>query len=232
MINSWAGISIYQPDLIKSLAIFYLIVFSNFITNLFTCYQKHIITKSKPIQYLLGFFLFYFLVTNELVAIPPIQKLLYTTVYYSFFIITTRLNGKIMLSVLFLVFMIYFIEMNKSFYLNEKNEISIKDNNTVKEVYDDHNGYWITIDYPVKIRIFPVEKTQFIILNEIEKVIYGLIMLLVVIGLFAYRGELKDRFKKNKHINWIAVFEDTKICNLSERKSFLYYLKLGLGIKP
>ena len=231
MINSWTGVSIYQPDLIKSLAIFYLIVFSNFVTNLFTCYQKRIITNSKPIQYLLGFFLFYFLVTNELVSIPPIQKLFYTTTYYLFFIITTRLNMKIMLSVLFLVFMIYFIEMNKIYYINEKNDISRKENNTAKAIYDDHRNYWITIDYPVKLRIFPVEKSQFIVLNEIEKVIYGLIMLLVVIGLIAYRGELKDQFRKKKHINWIDVFEDSKICNLSDRKSFLYYLKTGLGLK-
>ena len=231
MLENWAEISIYQTDLIKSLAVFYLIVFSNFITNLFTCYQTRIIINSKLIQYLLGFFLFYFLVTADLIAIPPIQKLLYTIVYYIFFIVTTRLNMKIMLSVLFLIFVIYFIEMNKKFYLNGQNDINIKDNNTAKEVYDDHRAYWITLDYPTKIRLFPVEKSQFVVLNKIEQLIYGLIILLVVTGLIAYGGELKDKFKKNKNINWIDVFEDTKICQLSDRKSFFYYFKKGIGLK-
>ena len=86
MLENWAEISIYQTDLIKSLAIFYLIVFSNFVTNLFTCYQTRIIVNSKLLQYLLGFFLFYFLVTIDLIAIPPIQKFIYTIVYYLFFI--------------------------------------------------------------------------------------------------------------------------------------------------
>ena len=166
MLENWAEISIYQTDLIKSLAIFYLIVFSNFVTNLFTCYQTRIIVNSKLLQYLLGFFLFYFLVTIDLIAIPPIQKFIYTIVYYLFFIITTRLNMKIMLSVLFLIFIIYFIELNKKFYLNEKNDVRIQDNNTAKEIYDDHHAYWITMDYPVKLRIFPVEKSQFVVLNK------------------------------------------------------------------
>lgn len=232
MIGFWNGISIsiYQTDLIKSLAIFYLIVFSNFVTNLFTCYQKRVITNNKPLQYFIGFCLFYFLVTIDLVTIPPIQKLLYTIVNYLFFIITTRLNMKIMLSVLFLIFILYFIEMNKKYYLKDNN---IQDhNNTDKKMYDDHRNYWITTDYPIKLRIFRVEKAQFIVLDKIEQITYGLILLLVVVGLISYRGELKDQFKKNKHINWIVLFEDTKICNLSDRKSFLYYFKLGLGLKP
>jgi len=234
MLGKFSEISIHQTDLIKSLAIFYMIIFSNYVANLFTCYQINIITKSKTIQYLLGFFLFYFLVTiisdtAYLEYIPPIQKFIYTIGYYLIFIVTTRLNMKIMLTVLLLIFLIYFIELNKTYYLEGGNNIN-KNDLLNKQLYDEHH-FWITIDYPVKIRLFPVKKSQFTFLNKIEELLYGLIIVCIFAGLIAYGGELKDKFKKNKKFSWLEVFEDTNVCKLSETKNFIYYFKQGLGLK-
>lgn len=234
MLEKISEISIYQTDLIKSLAIFYMIIFSNFASNLFTCYQRNFIMKNKTIQYVLGFFLFYFLVTlisdtAYLEYIPPIQKFIYTIGYYLIFIITTRLNMKIMLTVLFLIFLIYFIELNKKYYLEGGNNIH-KNDLLNKQLYEEHN-FWITIDFPLKVRLFPVKKSQFTFLNKIEELLYGLIIVCIFAGLIAYGGELKEKFKKNKNFSWEDVFEDTNICKLSETKNFIYYFKQGLGLK-
>ena len=234
MLGFLSEISTHQTDLIKSLALFYLIIFSNFMLQLFTCYQQNIIIKNKVIQYIIGFFLFYFLVilvsnTANLVYIPPIQKFIYSIGYYLIFVITTRLNMKIMLTVLFLIFIIYFIELNKDYYLKIGKTIHEKDVIN-KQFYEEHN-YWITIDFPVKVRLFPVEKSQFIFLNKIEEIIYTLIVVSIFAGFIAYGGELKDKFKKNKKISWEDVFEDTSVCKISEKKSFMYYFKQGLGLK-
>ena len=72
-------ISLYQTELLKSVAIFYLLILGNFITGLFTCQQKNFIQNNKSIQTIVAFGLFYFLVTlvsetGDLEFIPPIQK--------------------------------------------------------------------------------------------------------------------------------------------------------------
>ena len=75
-------ISLYQADLLKSVAIFYLLILGNFITGLFTCNQKNFVINNKTVQTIIAFGLFYFLVTlvsetGNLEFLPPIQKLLY-----------------------------------------------------------------------------------------------------------------------------------------------------------
>ena len=79
-------ISLYQTELLKSVAIFYLLILGNFITGLFTCQQKNFIQRSKLVQTIVAFGLFYFLVTlvsetGNLEFIPPIQKLIYTFLF-------------------------------------------------------------------------------------------------------------------------------------------------------
>ena len=225
------NINMHRIDLIKSLAIFYLIIFSNYVLLLFTCYQQNIIKNNKLLQYILGFFLFYFLVgifadTGDMEFIPPIQKLFLTIVYYLFFLITTRLDIKIMLLVLIFIFFIYFIEINKNYYIN----LNLKNKNKSEKQFYDNHRYWITFDYPFKIRLFPFKANQIIYLDFIENISYFLIIFLVIIGIIAYIGEIKYQIGINKkNISWWNLLEDSKICNLSDRQSFFTYLKIGVG---
>jgi len=222
-------ISIRQSDLINSFAIFYLIILSNTVLGLFTCHQINFIKKNKHVVIIIAFLLFYFLVTlgsvtGNLKFIPPIQKFIHSIIYFLIFLITTRLDFRVMFAVLVLIFTIYFIEINKDYYLELGKTIHDKKE---KNIYDQYTKYWITLDYPYKIRLFPLRAEHFIVINKIEYVLYSLIYLLLILGFIAYCGEIKDTLVKNKHLSWIDVFTDTEICKLNEKKSFWHYLKIG-----
>jgi hypothetical protein len=81
------------------------------------------------------------------------------------------------------------------------------------------------------VRLFPVKKSDFIIINKIETVIYYLIIFLLVIGFISYGGEIHDTLKRTNNLTWIDIITDTSICRLKDRRSFWHYLKVGLGIK-
>jgi len=227
-------ISVNQADLIKSFAVFYLIVFSNTVLGLFTCHQINFLQKNKIVLVCIAFLLFYFLVTivsetGNIEFIPPFQKLIHTVFYFIIFLITTRLDFRIMVAVLALIFITYFIEINKDYYLDFKK--SVHDNNE-KKIYEHYKKYWITLDYPYQLRLFPVETEHFVIINKIEYILYSFIYLLLILGFIAYTGEIKETLVRRKNLTWVDVFTDTEICNLKERKTFIHYLKVGFGVNP
>ena len=227
-------ISVNQADLIKSFAVFYLIIFSNTVLGLFTCHQVNFLQKNKLVLVCIAFLLFYFLVTivsetGNIEFIPPIQKLIHTVFYFILFLITTRLDFRVMVAVLALIFIIYFIEINKDYYLDLNKNVN---NNNEKNIYEHYKKYWITMDYPYQIRLFPVETEHFVIINKIEYILYSFIYLLLILGFIAYTGEIKDTLVNRKNLTWWDVFTDTEICNLKERRSFIHYLKVGIGIRP
>jgi hypothetical protein len=176
--------------------------------------------------------LFYFLVTllsntGKLEYTPPIEKFVYSLFYFIGFVVVMRLDLRVTAMVLFLIFVIYFLELNKDFYLDSGSKI---DNPLDQDIYNS-NKYWITFDFPFKIRLFPVEANDFVMINKVETIIYYSILFLLVIGFISYGGEISDTLKRSKNLTWVDVFSDTDVCHLTDRKSFLHYLKLGLGIK-
>ena len=91
MLELFKEISTRQADLIKSFAIFYLLLVGNYIvSSIFTCFQINFIKKNKVLQLFIAFLLFYFLVTlvsdtGKLEYTPPIEKLIYSIFYFSDF---------------------------------------------------------------------------------------------------------------------------------------------------
>jgi hypothetical protein len=217
-------------DIIKSLALFYLIILTPYLSGIFTCFQKKQLEQNKAIPFILGFFLFYFLVilmsdnTNIKFA-PPLQKFFYTFIYYVLFLLTTRIANRILVIILILLFLTYFIEINRQYYLHTETN-KLKQNE--KEVYLSHQ-YWITLDWPIKIRLFKVEPQQFNTVDKIEPIIFIIVVMLVVFGLIAYIGELKDT-DKNNNINWKYLFDNVEICKVQHNKPLFYYFKKGLGL--
>ncbi len=226
-------ISQNQADLIKSFAIFYLLLVGNYVgTSIFTCFQIQYIQKNKWLQILISFLLFYFLVTlvsdtGKLEFTPPIEKLVYSIFYFIGFLVVMRLDMRISAFVLLLIFILYFIELNKDFYLDRGTQII---DPVDQDIYNS-NKYWITFNWPFKIRLFKVNLKDFKLINQIETIIYYAILVLLVLGFIAYGGEIHDTVKKNKDLTWIEVMTDTNICRLKDRKTFLHYLKVGLGLK-
>ena len=228
-------ISQSQSDLIKSFAIFYLLLVGSHVDNsVFTCFQLKFIEHNKWLQLFLAFLLLYFLVsivsdTGNLEFTPPIEKLAYSFVYFLGFLIVMRLDLRLTSIVLFLIFVIYFLELNKDFYL----DMGAKINNPVdKDIYNSKH-YWITFDWPFKIRLFRVNSNDFKIINKIETLLYYAIIVLLVIGFISYGGELHDNIHNSNNLTWVDVFFDTNICslNLRAKKSFWHYLKIGIGLK-
>ena len=220
-------------DIIKSFAVFSLLLIGNYVgTSIFTCSQINYIKKHKFIQFFGAFLLFYFLdtllsETGKLEYTPPIQKLLYSFMYFIGFLIIMRLDLTISLLILLLIFIIYFIETNKEFYLERGSKITDPED---KKIYND-NKYWITFDYPYKIRLFKVKQQDFKFINKIETLIYNFILLLVVIGFIVYRGEVCDTLLKSNKLTWIDIVLDNNLCKLKDKKSLWKYFKIGLGIK-
>ena len=234
MLNSFIKeISQNEANMIKSFAIFYLLLVGNYVgTSIFTCFQINYLKQHKWLQLLISFLLFYFLVTlvsetGKLEFTPPIEKLIYSIFYFIGFLIVMRLDMRISALVLLLIFVIYFLELNKDFYLERgTNIIDIIDQDIYKE-----NQYWITLNWPYKIRLLKIKKNDFTIINQIETIIYYSILFLLVIGFISYGGEIHDTLKKKKNLTWVDVITDTDVCRLKDRKSFLHYLKVGLRLK-
>jgi len=234
MLEVLKEISVGQADLIKSFAIFYLLLVGNYIgTSIFTCFQINYIKQNKSLQLIISFLLFYFLVTlvsetGKLEYTPPIEKLIYSIFYFMGFLIVMRLDMKIAILVLLLIFVLYFLELNKDFYLEKgTNIVDLVD----QDIYND-NKYWITLNWPYKIRLFKInEKEDFTVINKLETVIYYFILFLLVIGFISYGGEIHDTLKRNKNIAWTDIITDTDVCRLNDRKSFLHYLLVGLRLK-
>ena len=226
-------ISQNQADLIKSFAIFYLLLVGNYVgTSIFTCFQITYIQKNKWLQIVISFLLFYFLVTlvsdtGKLEFTPPIEKLIYSIFYFIGFLVVMRLDMRISALVLLLIFIIYFLELNKDFYLERGTDIT---DPVDQDIYNS-NKYWITFNWPYKIRLFKVNTSDFKLINQIETIIYYFILFLLVIGFISYGGEIHDTVKSSKKLTWLDVVSDTNICRLKDRKSFLHYLKVGLGLK-
>jgi hypothetical protein len=233
MLSLFKEISVTEADLIKSFAIFYLLIVGNYVgTSLFTCFQINFIKTHKWFQLTMSFLLFYFLVilisdTGKLEFTPPIEKLIYSLFYFIGFLVVMRLDISITILVLFLIFCIYFIELNKDFHLEKGKYIT---DPLDQDIYND-NKYWFTFNWPFKMRFFPINDNDFIIINKVEKIIYYIIIFLLVIGFISYGGEIHDTIRKSKNLTWIDVISDTNVCKLKNRKSFLHYLKVGLGIK-
>jgi hypothetical protein len=232
MTNIFKEISQNQADMIKSFAIFYLLLVGNYVgTSIFTCFQINYIKQHKWLQLLISFLLFYFLVTlvsetGKLEYTPPIEKFIYSLFYFMGFLIVMRLDMKIFVLVLLLIFVLYFLELNKDFYLEKgTNIIDIVD----QDIYSE-NQYWITFNWPYKIRLLKIKQHDFTIIKQIETIIYYLILFLLVIGFISYGGEIHDTLKRSKKISWLDIITDTDVCKLQDRKSFLHYLKVGLRL--
>jgi len=233
MLNIISEINQTQADLIKSFAIFYLLLLGNYIgSSIFTCYQETLIKTHKALQLTFAFFLFYFLVTivsdtGNLEYVPPIEKLIYSVFYFMLFLLVMRLDIRISGIVLVLIFIIYFLELNKDFYIDKGKQIN---DPLDQEIYND-NSYWFTLNWPVKIRIKRVSQYDFKLINQIETFIYYIILFLLVIGFIAYGGEIKEIVRSKKGITWFDVISDTQICKMNiQRKSFKHYFLKGLGV--
>jgi len=225
MLDLFDEITYKQADMVKSFAAFLMIIFGARIgDSLINCEQLMFLKTSKWFNLIACFFLFYFLVTifsntGNFKYTSPIVKFIYSIIYFLVFIIVMRLDMRISFFVFILIFTIYFIELNKDYYLETKNKNKNK-----------NNDFLISIDWPFKIQMIPINHEFFTTLNKIENLLFYAILLLLVLGFISYGGEIKDTVKSSR-LTWVDVITDTKFCKIKDRKGFWHYFKLGLGLK-
>jgi len=225
-------------DLIIVLISFYGLLYAPQVSAILTCQQVKIIESHKIYQYIYAFCLFYFvilLVNKTEIDVPPIQKFFNCVIYFCIFLIINRLNFTIMVSVLGLLFLVYFIYMNKQYYYklnSNSNTKSLLNNQTTSSIQQNANiipdhQYWITWDSP-RIRLFPVEPFQNFYLSLLNKFVILLLLILIIIGFINYIGILKYTFK-NK-ITLYNLFIDDPTCKpLNYALSFTDYLLLAFN---
>lgn len=217
--NNIAEISANQADLIKSFAIFYLLLVGNYVApRIFTCLETTYILSHPWLQMGMAFFLFYFLVTlvsDNLKTYPPIEKLFLSLFYFAGFLLVMRLDGRVTALVLGLIFILYFLELNKTFYRG-------KDSETGKD-------YWITLD-ALGIKACPVKYRHFTIINRVETVLYYVILGCLLVGFISYAGELRE-IQGNTSLSWGSILMDTNNCRVNNRKGFIHSFLRGLRIR-
>ena len=217
----------FQSDIIKLFAIFYLSLIANYIgSGLFPHKLMKVITTHKPIQLFSAFLLFFFSVTLSTNAdkSSPIQKLLYSFMYFIGFLIIMRLDLTISALIILFIFIIYFIELNKYFYLNPSSHKTDD-----KNIYND-TKYWITLDYPYKIRLFKVKQQDFKFINNIETNIYYVILILLVVGFIEYVGKIRHTLSKPNKLTWVDIMLNANISKLKYNKRFWDYFLMGIKI--
>ena len=229
--------NIFETDLIASLAIGYLLIFSHFFYNMLRCRQQHIVENSPGILYLICFVSFYFLVslltkTPAVNDLSPMTRLLASFIIFPIFVLSTRLDMRITGLILFLVVLLYFIRINQTYYAKYC-VVGVEGYNPVckKEDTDAHQ-YLISTTWPIEINFIKITQTGFASIAHIRKYTRYLIYILIVIGLICYTGEMKVALNA-KHLKYTFydVLVDTDICNKINRRSLFEYFMIGAGVR-
>ena len=178
----------YEIDIVKVLLIFYLLIFSSQIHNIFTSLKINLITTNIVFQYILIFLVFFFLVssissTEKLKNINPIQKLIYSIFYFILFIFTLKINNVLRNIIIILLSLSYFLDMIHDHYYSLIHK-------TTNRLH-----YWFTWKYPT-IKLFPVKIQQINVLNQINIYLIYIIYSLFIIGIIFH---LKNWIFKNSN---------------------------------
>jgi len=236
-------------DIVSIFIAFYWILYASKAKTIFTCQQDFINENHRFIQYIFTFGIFYFValfINKTEVELPPIQKLINCLIYFILFIIINRLDYRLTITVLGLFCLLYFIFLNKEYYYTvdpETNKVELNNNSTnsmklvsiinkyssnIEEsanIIKNHQ-YWLTIDFPFKIRLFPVTIPQYYYLSLLNKFIIVCIVLCAILGFINYIGILKYSFK-NKITLYNVLFENPNCKPLNYNLPFFDYILLA-----
>lgn len=217
-------ISQSQSDIIRSFAIFYLLIIcSDVAPSIITPVQSAFIKTNVGVQLFLTFMTFFFLVflvstTREIEMLPPFIKLLYSISYFILFITLLKININIFACIIILIFVGYFIDVNKAYYFSKTKAGGI----VVNEQKDSDHAYWISIKWPVKADFILVKPEQYHILNRLFSLVYYIIAALFITGFVALLGSFRELKQQHPNVSVLEfVFSDRFVC-LSNSKHTLF----------
>jgi hypothetical protein len=114
----------------KSLFIFYLIISSNFMINLFGCRIQYLFTHNMYLRHLLGFFVVYFFVSldepSSIIPLHPTKRMLFSLLVYIWFLITTRMSITFWIPFIVLLTLVYVVQIYKEYETKQKTPDDVK----------------------------------------------------------------------------------------------------------
>jgi hypothetical protein len=101
----------------KSIFVLYLIISGNFLANLFSCRTQEALGNNMLLKHLLGFMTMYFFVvlvdSKSKWSDSPKTQMLFTSLFYVMFLLTTRMDHKWWKAFIILLSVIYILQVYK-----------------------------------------------------------------------------------------------------------------------
>ena len=164
--------------------IFILMVSANFLAEIFPCRLQYLLRNNMLVKHLFGFFTILFFVrlsnSDDKNLFNIIKK---SFLLYIIFVLISKSNIYFFYFILLCLGITYIINLQK-----EDDAEKFKNNEINKQEYDENIKTYDTITY----------------------VIYILIFIAIIIGIFVYMGEKKIEY--NKKFNYLTFFIGRPIC--------------------
>ena len=163
---------------LSTIFVLILIVSAGFILQIFPCRLQNALNSNMYLKHLFGFFTLLFVVVINSSLKNRKYIFLKSLLLYIFFILLTKTDYNFLIVILILLGLTYVIFLEKDRLENEK----------------DKNPNTKTPDEDKKISFY----------TNIINIIYIVIILFTIVGVFAYMGEKKLEYKKS--FNYITFF--------------------------
>lgn len=104
-------------EMASALFLFYLLVSSGYIHNLFGCRTQELFTNNMIIKHVIGIITLYISIVLTLSNdFSPIQGIIVTLILYIWFLLTTRCDRYFFIAVLFCISIAFFIKQYRNYY--------------------------------------------------------------------------------------------------------------------
>ena len=125
---------IYLVNYVPYIAIFYFIIFFNYINDVLGCSIKKNLSNNYLLKHLITFLGLFIFIAIDNEKHPPLTSLLITIPLYILFLINTRGNYIFIIVNLLLTFILFLIEKSRIYYLNDKKILNDEDNDKLKKI--------------------------------------------------------------------------------------------------
>ena len=125
---------VYLVNYVPYIAIFYFIIFFNYINDVLGCSIKKKLSNNYLLKHLITFLGLFVFIAIDNDRHPPLVSLLMSVPLYLLFLINTRGNYTFIIINLLLTFILFLIEKTRTYYLNHKKTLNNDDDNKIKKI--------------------------------------------------------------------------------------------------
>jgi hypothetical protein len=192
--------------------IFYLVLLTPSVSSLVGCNIKFV-NNNTYIKQIFAFVILYFVIVakDKDLTYSPLQKFFLCIPVFLIILIISKIEAPLIFSVIFILFIIYFLVLNREYYNIPGNE----------------NKTWISIDYPISIQLIPFKSNQNAFIHSIILVLFSIACLILLFGIVMFYGKI-SYFNPKKNINIFSIVFDRIIVCETPNYNYIKYFKRGL----